>query len=209
MIFSSDLKGMMKGQKSCGVLLFKRDRHMLNTKLDKSLDVVPNTGFVKPSGIALNSQFIFVCDKDLATVFKIDVTSGDLIQKVNIQEGNAYKCSINECYLLVADSMKCAMKILDINDLKVVNEKVLQLERSASGPCEVLLCENNLVFFKSNKESDLMVTDITLEKQVVFRHLNDSILGFTMIQVAGQQILVIANTCNIKKKSKFLTFTVS
>ncbi len=79
---------MMKGQKPSGVLLFKRDRHMMSTKFEKSLGVGQEPGFVSPCGIAMDSQFLFVCDKDLASLFKIDIASEQVIQKIYIPNGN-------------------------------------------------------------------------------------------------------------------------
>ena len=55
------MKHMLKNLKPNGLLLYTRDRHMVCSKYDKMIDL-PETGFKQPSGIAMNAEFIFVCD---------------------------------------------------------------------------------------------------------------------------------------------------
>ncbi len=84
------MKHMLKNLKPSGILLYTRDRHMVYSKYDKMIDL-PDTGFRQPSGIAINAEFIFVCDKELASVFKIDIDSGSVVQTIGVKNGILYE----------------------------------------------------------------------------------------------------------------------
>ena len=91
------MKHMLKNLKPNGLLLYTRDRHMVCSKYDKMIDL-PETGFKQPSGIAMNAEFIFVCDKELASVSKIDIVSGLVVQSIGVKNGTYY--SLETIYFL-------------------------------------------------------------------------------------------------------------
>lgn len=80
------MKHMLKNLKPSGILLYTRDRHMVCSKYDRSIDL-PDTGFKQPSGLAMSAQFVFVCDKELASVFKIEIASGVVLQSIGLKNG--------------------------------------------------------------------------------------------------------------------------
>ncbi len=118
--------------------------------------------------------------------------------------GAPARCSINQSYLILTDIVKRDLKLLDINDLEVL----VRRKEVDSEPCDVLLTEENLVLFKKGSDSGLVLADASLESEVAFRNIKTSILGFTMLHVGGQQLLVIGAACNSKMKYMFLTYTV-
>ncbi len=44
-------------------------------------------GFEKPKGIALSAEYLYVCDQDMACVFKMSIDSGEVIHTINIPNG--------------------------------------------------------------------------------------------------------------------------
>ena len=202
---------MMKGQNPSGVFLFKRDRpDMICAKYEKLLVPSKSTssgGFIQPCGIAINAQFVFVCDKQLASVFKIDIVSEECVQKISMssESSSPCRCSINQSYLILMDNIRRELRVVDINDISViVGSRVLDLE-----PYDVLLTDDNLVIYKSGSDSGLIMTDVNFENQASFKNIKTSILGYTMLQLAGKQLLVIGTPCTTKMKHMFATYTVS
>ncbi len=118
--------------------------------------------------------------------------------------GGPCKCSINQTYLILADTVNRDLKLYDINDLSVlVCHKQIESE-----PCDVLLTQENLVFYKKSSDSSLILTEENLDNQVTFKNIQTSMQGFTMLEVAGQQVLVIGTPCSSPMKYTFSTYTV-
>ena len=93
---------MMKDQRESGVLLFKRDGpSTLCTKYEKSLVIEPAPGFASPCGIAINTEFVFVCDKVLAGVFKINIATEEVIQKIFYPNGKFSFSALSKISLLI------------------------------------------------------------------------------------------------------------
>jgi hypothetical protein len=84
-LFSSELRGKNKTLKTNGIMLYTRDRHMIKNKHEVLYDV-PG-GFKKPKGIALSAEHLYVCDQDMACVFKMSIDSGEVIHTINIPNG--------------------------------------------------------------------------------------------------------------------------
>ena len=200
---SNEMRGMFKNLKPNGIFLFKRELHTVCAKYDKFIDL-PNTGFKKPVGIAMNDEFVFVCDKELGQVFKIIINTGLVVNKIDFK-GRPFRCSLNKDYLLVTDILNHELSLFDMHNLTTKNRLVVEQKDRENGPYDVLLTEDNLIFYKNYWDSQLVLTDVNFSEQICFKNIKSPIFGYSLLQCSSQQKLIIG-TITKQNQYKFISY---
>ena len=200
---SKEMKRMLKNVKPSGVLLFKKDNDMISTIFEKELHL--NNSMKSPSGLALNDEFAFVCDRELKCVFKINIDNGQLINKIDLisDNGEPYECSINKNYLIITDIYNHKLRLYDILTLKNINNLIVKQDDGMNGPFDIFLTENNLVIYKNYKDYQLVLTDTDFDEQICFEKISSSIIGFNFFETSNQT-LIFGSTS--KKSFKLITY---
>ncbi|RNA44557.1 hypothetical protein BpHYR1_038578, partial [Brachionus plicatilis] len=162
--------------KPCGVVLFPRSLETVDLNSPSQLNIGLSENFIHPVGVALNNDHIFVCDKSLKTVFKINIRNRNVEAKYNIPEGDPYKISINDNYLVLTDIGLHRISVHSISDLSLINHLTIK-QSDENGPYAVYT-------------SQLTVIDIYLNNQTVFQNITKGIEDFTVLECV-QQVLVV------------------
>jgi hypothetical protein len=200
---SKEMKRMLKNVKPSGVLLFKKDNDMISTIFEKELHL--NNSMKSPSGLALNDEFAFVCDRELKCVFKINIDNGQLINKIDLMSDNGepYECSINKNYLIITDIYNHKLRLYDILTLKNINNLIVKQDDGMNGPFDIYLTENNLVIYKNYKDYQLVLTDTDFDEQIYFEKLKHKFFDFSIFQEQNSLFVVVGA---FKEHFKLITY---
>ena len=203
---SSQLKGPMKHMKPNGVLLFRRDDiNSISSSIEKSIDI--DGGFKSPVGFSMNNEYLFVCDKDLRCVFKINIKNSKVMNKISLSDGEPSYCSINQSYLVVSDVLRHRLIVYDVESFVELNKIIIEQQDGANGPFTVQLTDDNSIFYKNYLDYQLVLTDVDFNQQVSFKNLKSGILGICVLQCGVHHTLVVASIA-YRNQFKFLTFSI-
>lgn len=175
--------------KPSGVVLFSRSLATVDLHTPCQINIGSSENFIHPIGIALNNDFIFVCDKSLKTIFKINIQNQSVEAQFSVPEGSPYKISINDNYLVLTDIGQHRLSVHSISNLSIINHLTIE-QSNENGPYSVYVTNDNIIFFKNYKNSQLVAVDIYLNNQTVFHKIPKGIEDFTVLECV-QQILVV------------------
>ena len=187
--------------KANGAILFNREMEMVHF----SSDIVFQLGdaeFQAPIGIALNENFVLVCDELHRLIYRFDVKTRQVLNSVSIplETGRPYKLSINRNFLVVSDPGSHFLHLFNVNALSFVCNLHINQPDKQNGPFTNYISNDNIIFFKNYEASQLTLVDANLENVHVFSKITDLIDGFTVLENGSLQTLVIG--CRDKKKPK-------
>lgn len=77
--------GIKKFDSKSGVMLFKigdKNNNEVSLTYEKLISSSKSHTLIAPCGIAMNESSLFVCDRELHAVFKVDIKSGNFVQKL-------------------------------------------------------------------------------------------------------------------------------
>lgn len=175
--------------KPSGVVLFSRSLATVDFNSPCQINIGSSENFIHPIGIALNNDYIFACDKSLKTVFKISLQNKNVEAQFSVPEGIPYKISINDNYLVMSDIGQHRISVHSISNLSIINHLTIE-QSSENGPYAVYVTNDNTIFFKNYKNSQLVLVDIYLNNQTVFQKIPKGIEDFTILECV-QQVLVV------------------
>lgn len=157
----------------------------------------------------MSNDHLFVCDKDLRAVFKIDIKTNMLVKRVELQNGEPYKISINKNYVVVTDTLRHSLNIYEIETMALLKDTVIEAQGSDGkhGPFTVSLTDDNLIFIKNYPDKQLMLFNFDLTDFVTFKdkRVRNGIQGFTLLQCSSLQTLVVG-TAEKKGVYKLICF---
>lgn len=137
-----------KNYKANGCMLFRRDSDIISFMDEIIIELDEKEDFKGPVGIALNEDYLFVCDKTLRSIFKIDLKKRTVLIKVNVFDGEPYKISINRNYVVVTDTYQHHLNIYDIEDMVLIKNLFIDQPDARNGPYGVSITDDNLIFLK-------------------------------------------------------------
>ncbi len=199
--YSSLDKKYLKNNKNLklnGVVLYGRDQDVVSFKAEKLIDLNNGESFEYPVGITLSDSHVFVCDKSLKSIYKIDIKTSVLLSKITMTNGGEpYKLSINSSYLVVSDILNHHLNLYDVNSLNFVKSlDIDQAYRKNSGPFSVYITSDNIIFFKNYPDFQLMLADMNMSNTTMFSKIKYQIEDFSILECANQTVVV---GCSDKK----------
>ena len=197
-----------KNYKKHGINLYERTSDFVDFNLERKFEL--DTGeFVYPVGIALDADFIYICDKALKAVIKMDIMRGNTVARVDFPKGYPYKLAVNRDFLVVTDPAQHLLNVYETRNLRFVRNLCVEQPKAKNGPFSVYLTDDNTIFFKNYPDSQLTIVDVNLNKHVVFSQITTSIEGFTVAECYNnRKVLVIGST--IKNKDyRLITFFIN
>jgi hypothetical protein len=234
-LLDSRQKGGSKNESaklSCGVVLFKINDSTI--QFDKVIDNAnqKNLNFLSPNGIMLNNEnFLFVCDRDLHGIFKLDAKTGNLVQKAvfnNDQEPSSLAlCLDSSKHLMFTDSLKLELNLVEstqFNLALIVKSVKLgdDYNLSINEPFDIVSSQINtrdtnednhhskesatLVFVKHRADSKVMVYDSNLNLKYSFEYENSNFQGINYLRLNGKSDLLLMgyfNTLDSDAKTRF------
>jgi hypothetical protein len=189
-----------KRYKQNGVVLFARDLSIINFTGEIIYELKNGEAFVAPIGIAINDESLFVCDKALKAVFKFNLKTKEVTNRINMDGGGEpYKLSVNRDFLVVTDPVTHLLKLFNANTFALIKNLAIDQPDKRNGPFTVAITSDNIIFFKNYAESQLTFVDMNLSNEQVFTRITENIQGFTILENGHSQTLVIG--CTDKKNN--------
>lgn len=192
-----DIKKYNKKLPVSGICFFKRNGHIVCRDLDSFINLPINGGFISPSGIVLNEEHMYVCDKEKQTVYKLKFKSGEILHKYKV-DGKVCDVSLNSKFLVTTDYQAHELNLVDLNGMQLVKRvPVQQINKFEDGPFNVVLTRSNLIFVKNSTETDAYLFDINLNYKAKicpkFCHL------FDLTFIESKNSLIISCKTNTSK----------
>jgi hypothetical protein len=189
-----------KRYKQNGVVLFARDLNIINFSGEILYELKNGESFVAPIGIAINDDSVFVCDKAMKAVFKFNLKTRDVVNRINMEGGGEpYKLSVNRNFLVVTDPITHQLRLFNADTFAQIKNLYIDQPDKRNGPFTVAITSDNIIFFKNYAESQLTFVDATLSNEQVFSRITENIQGFTILENGATQTLVIG--CTDKKNN--------
>lgn len=141
--------------------------------------------------MALNDDFLFVCDKDLRAVFKINIKTGQVANRISIH-GEPYKISVNRNHAVVTDILDHSINVYDIEKMTLIKDAVIEQPDRKNGPFSVSITNDDLIIIKNYQDRQMILFNSDLTNHVVFKSnlIKGGILGFTVLEGFDQNIVI-------------------
>lgn len=150
-----------------GILFFRLNDTYSNMSFDKIISTSKSHSLITPCGVCLNDSHLFVCDRELHAVFKIDIKSGNFVQKLITTDQEPISISIGDKYFVYTDGLKLELNLVDM-DKFVILKTVKFSEELFYEPFDVAYKENSFVFVKNKADTKLIVYDSGLNIKYSF-----------------------------------------
>lgn len=201
------LKGTFKNMNPSGIVLFRRDEHVVCSIHEKCIDLNKqddnnNVSFKSLSGIALNDKYLFACDTELRSIYQFDIRNGSLIKTALINDGQPTSITINDNYLLFNDSINSLIYVFDVNTLNLYSSINLKDLDQLNGRFDLMITETDNYLFVKHSDNQLCLFDSNLEKRAFFNEIQYKILGFTMLKDNVNHMLVVGSLNTSKQQFK-------
>jgi hypothetical protein len=149
---------LKKFEAKSGVLLYKIGSHDSGLSFEKLISASKSHTLIAPAGIALNESSLFVCDRELHAVFKIDVKSGSFVQKLITTDQEPVSIAVGEKYFVYTDGLKLELNLVDMDKFTIL-KTVKFSEELFYEPFDVAYKENAYIFVKNKADTKLIVYD--------------------------------------------------
>lgn len=183
-------KGSFKNMKPNGIVLYRRENYVVCTIFDKSIELKDsNESFKSPTGLAMTSKHLFVCDRELKSIFKFDIKSGALVHRAKFSEGEPNSLSISGNKLIVTDCILSSLYEFDVENfsqLKSVNLKQLD---QIGGQFQTVITEEGLIFLK-NSENQLTLLDANLQPRSFFNQVPARVLNIALVKQSNSMLVI-------------------
>lgn len=197
-----------KHYKPHGINLYQRTVDLVDFNMERKfeLDVAE---FIFPIGLALDADFLYVCDKGLKAVFKMDINKGSTVARIDYPKGQPYKLAVNKSYLVVTDPVQHLLNVYDVKNLRFISNVNLEQPKAKNGPFSVYITDDDTIFFKNYADSQLAIVDIHLNQHCVFTKITSSIQGFTVLECLNNHKILVVGSIIKNNDYKLICFLVN
>ena len=200
------LKGSMKNMNPSGVLLFRRENFVVCSVYDKSIDLKNNEAFKSPSGLIFSDRFLLVCDRELRTVFKVDLKTFIVVQRLCIKDGEPNSISANRENFIINDIINSSVYVFNTETFSQLNCGNLKVIDQLNGAFNMALTEDGLCFVR-NSENQICLLDPYLEQRAYFNEVQAKILSIALVNSGSSQMLIIGGV-NSKQQYRLFGYFV-
>lgn len=204
-----DKKTMKRNNyKAHGIMLYERTSEFVDFNLERKFEL--DTGeFVYPVGLALDADFLYVCDKGLKAVIKMNLIHGHTVARVDFTKGYPYKIGVNKDYVVVTDPNQHLLNVYDNKTLRLIRNLNVEQPKAKNGPFSVCLTSDDTIFFKNYPDSQLTIVDINLNKHSVFSKIETSIEGFTVAECFNNHQVLVVGSILRNKDYRLMNFFIN
>ena len=182
-------KSFKKLETKSGVLIFQFSENFAVLQFDKVIANGKNYNLISPCGIGLLDKYLFVCDRELHAVFKIDLKSGNMSHKLVNSDQEPVRISVGEKYFAYTDALKLEVHLLDVDKFHVVKTVRFSDELFAD-PFDVSLKENGYVFVKNQSDNKVILYDGNLNIKYSFDYEHSFKLGLHFLKHKKDFLLI-------------------
>ncbi len=198
------MKGVWKNASPNGVMLFLRQQFVVLSIHDRIMELKNNESFKQPTGLALTDKYLFVCDKELKSVFKFDLKTFSLIQRIPFKDTDPYSVCISKESFIVTDT-KSLMYMFDIESCAQQKSTSLKLIDQINSSFTTVSNNDGLLFVK-NSENQLCLLDSDLEQRAFFNQIQAKILSIAFLNQPGQMLII--GCVNSSKQNKLYSYVI-
>jgi len=140
-------------------------------------------GLVAPNGLCMNESVVFVCDRELRAVFKIDIRTGDVMQKLPLAESEPIGIGLCARFLVVVDSKNQEISTVDIDKLTLIKSMKIgeDFQSLGGGGYDVVVHQKSYLFVKSHSDSRVMIYDADLQFKNCFEYEGANYQGIAVL----------------------------
>ena len=191
-------KKLKKFDKKSGVMLFNWDETSFMIKYDKLIDLTKNDGFISPNGIVMNENHLYVCDKHLHGIYKFDIKTGELLQKLSLNDAEPISMSICDRLLIYIDSLKQEINIIDTEKFNRIKWAKIsdEFQCGQNGFYDLVLKQNSLIYLKNRSDSKVVIYDFDLNVKNMFEYDCCNNQGITMLKTKNEFLIIGRNNDN-------------
>jgi hypothetical protein len=193
--------GNKKLKISNGIILFKINDGF---RFEKIIDI-PKNNFIQPASLVMTEEYLYVTDRELHSIFKIDIKTNSLIDKLVIKDSHPTGICLFDCnQLIFIDSFKQELNLIDTNNMSniIKTVKINDELQSLNGPYDMVKKNGSHLFVKSRSDSRVIIYDSDLNIINVFDYDFSNYLGITLLNAQDQTNTLILGSSNINKSFK-------
>jgi len=198
------LKGSLKYMNPSGVVLYRREQHVVCSVHEKQIELGKNECFKTINGIALTDKYAFVCEKETRIIYQFDLKSGRLINSAEL-DGEPYSIAANQAFFCVIDSANSILYMFNNESLETINSAVIKSIDQLNGQMGVLLTDENLIFIK-NSDNQLTLLNSRFEHCAYFNEIQARIISITLVKDSNQMLVIACQ--NNKQQFKLTSYIV-
>lgn len=187
-----------------GVALFKINDFNLN--FDKVISSSQNYSLVTPSGIGINDNYLYVCDRDLHALYKIELKSGNLARRLITTDQEPTSISLGEKYLVYTDALKLELNLVDMDKLTTL-KSVKFSEDLFSEPFDLAYKEGGYVFVKNRADTKIILYDSKLNLKYSFEYDYSNSQGISYFKSSKNEFLLLGYSNSNSKTFKLGLFS--
>ena len=195
-----DIKKYNKKLPTSGICLFTRSEKLVCNDLSSFIKICG--GFVSPRGLVLLEDYLFVSDKDLKKVHKINY-DGDIIQTY-IFDGRVFDISLNSLFLVASDAENHELYLIDVTRMSFIRKiKIDQVNKFETGPHHIEITNDsngNLIFLNNSTLTEIYLYDRNLNFTTSFSIKFSKILNMTILNDPNQSLIIGSRANNNKCK---------
>ena len=198
------LKGALKYMNPSGVVLYRREQHVVCSVHEKQLELGKNESFKTITGIALTDKYAFVCEKETRIIYQFDLKNGRLLNSAEL-DGEPYSISANQAFFCVTDSVNSILYMFNSENLETINSAVIKSIDQLNGQMSVLLTEENLIFIK-NADNQITLLNSKFENCAYFNEIQARLINIALLKDSNQMLVIACQ--NNKQQYKLLSYIV-
>lgn len=162
---------------------------------------------MSPSGIGINDSYLFVCDRDLHAVYKIELKNGNLVQRLITTDQEPTSISLGEKHFVYTDCLKLELNLVDMDKLTIL-KTVKFSEELFNEPFDLTFKENSFVFVKNRADTRVILYDSKLNIKYSFEFENSASLGISFVRLKNDYLMLgYASLLDTKNEFKLGLFT--
>lgn len=145
-------------------------------------------GLLSPNGICMNENLLFISDKDYKALYKVDLKTGDVLQKLSLTESEPIGIALCSDCLFIIDSRNQEITSIDIDKLKMKKSvKIAEDFHSYGGYYDMVIQQNNYLFVKSRSDTRVLIYDLNLNFKNCFEYDGANFQGLSWFKISDQE----------------------
>ncbi len=192
-----------------GVIVFKFSDGHASLHFDKIISSSKNYNLIAPSGVGICDNHLFVCDRELHAVLKIELKSGNLIHRLACTDQEPVTVSVGDSkHFVYNDALKLETHLLDADKFNVIRTVKYSDELFAE-PFDVALKENSFVFVKNQADFKIIVYDGALNIKYSFDYDDSFKLGMHFLKLKQNFLLLGCKNTDESDRKQNLCYKIA
>lgn len=182
-------RSFKKFDSKSGVFLYRLTESHSAPNQERLISSSKNYNLIAPNGIALNDNYLFVCDRELHAIFKIEIKTGNFIQKLITTDQEPISISLGDKYFVYTDALKLELSLVDSDKLQII-KTVKFSDELFNEPFDLSYKENSYIFVKNRMDTKVIIYDQNLNIKYSFDYDGSASLGINYLKLKSDYLLL-------------------